>query len=55
MKTKLRSNQCSKCENTHEKCADGRRCKKWRRSYEVCIVFGTRPFKPGFSGARISL
>lgn len=54
MGTKLQSNQCNKCEKTHEKCADGRRCKKWRISYDVCIVFGTRPCKPGFSGARIS-
>ena len=54
MKVKLNGNQCSNCEKTHEKCADGKKCPKWRLSYEVCVVFSTRPPKPGFKGAAVS-
>lgn len=54
MGTKPRGNQCGKCEKTHEKCADSKQCPKWRLSYEVCVVFGTRPPKPGFKGAAVS-
>ncbi|QPX71432.1 hypothetical protein SscP1EGY_34 [Streptomyces phage SscP1EGY] len=51
MKIKHDGNKCRDCKKTHEKCADGRTCPKWRLSYDVCIVFGTRRLKPGFSGA----
>lgn len=54
MKVKINGNQCGKCEKTHEKCADDRKCPKWQLSYNVCVVFGTRPYKPGFSGASVS-
>ncbi len=54
VKIKLNGNQCENCKKTHENCADGRQCPKWRLSYDVCIVFGTRPPKPGFNGAAIT-
>lgn len=54
MGTKLQGNQCSECKKTHEKCADGRKCPKWRLSYDVCVVFGTRPATLGCQGARVS-
>ncbi|AVD99476.1 hypothetical protein SEA_BING_54 [Streptomyces phage Bing] len=54
MKTKLNGNQCGNCKQTHEKCADSKNCPKWRVSYDVCVVFSTRPPKPGFRGAAVS-
>ena len=54
MADQLRGNQCRKCKKTHEKCADGKRCENWRISYDVCIIFGSRPAKAGFDGARVS-
>lgn len=44
---------CRNCKKPHEKCADERKCPNWRISYNVCMVFGTRPHLPGFPGARI--
>lgn len=43
MKSKLRGNQCTKCEKTHEECADGNSCPKADISLYVCMMFGTRP------------
>jgi len=51
MTVKINGNQCEECKKLHEKCADGGKCPKWRLSYDVCIVFGTRRSKPGFKGA----
>lgn len=43
MKAKLRGNQCTNCEKTHEECA-GSTCPKASISYYVCQVFGVGPF-----------
>lgn len=53
MTAKSKQSNCPKCNNRYEKCADGETCPKWRISYDVCIIFGTRPFRSGFSGAGI--
>lgn len=45
---------CPKCKKIYEKCADEETCTTWRISYNVCIIFGTRPFRSGFTGAAIS-
>jgi hypothetical protein len=42
-----RVNCCQECNKTHEQCADGQTCKKWRVSLHVCEVFGTRPLPRG--------
>lgn len=49
MAKKDKKNCCPECNEEHEKCADGRTCKKWRISYEVCVAFGTRPYETGRS------
>lgn len=36
-------NICPECGKTHEQCADGKTCVKWRISLGVCEIFGTRP------------
>jgi hypothetical protein len=51
---KLSPKNCPKCSEKHEKCADNQKCPSWRTSYEVCIIFGTRPFRLGFRGAAAS-
>jgi hypothetical protein len=50
-----RTNQicCPNCNEKLEKCADKEKCPRWRTSYDVCIIFGTRPFRTGFCGASI--
>lgn len=42
MKSKLRGNQCTKCEKTHEQCAMSN-CAKSDVSIYVCRMFGTLP------------
>lgn len=44
---------CQQCNQTYEKCADAETCTNWKTSYDVCIIFGTRPFRIGFSGAAV--
>jgi hypothetical protein len=43
--------RCPACDKTDEQCADGRTCRRWRLSWEVCALFGTRPhtipYEPG--------
>lgn len=40
---------CPTCDKTHEECADAESCESWKTSYEICIIFGTRPAKPEFN------
>lgn len=51
---KKNSSRCPKCNETYEKCGDKQVCSSWRTSYDVCIIFGTRPFRIGFTGAATS-
>lgn len=51
MAKKSGTSKCLQCTETYENCADKETCKKWKISYDVCIVFGTRPFRTGFNGA----
>uniref|UniRef100_A0AAU7GXK1 Uncharacterized protein n=1 Tax=Streptomyces phage Scarif TaxID=3158858 RepID=A0AAU7GXK1_9CAUD len=43
--SKTKNNCCPRCNQTHEKCADSKRCEKWEISRHVCIIFGTRPLR----------
>lgn len=54
MKDKINGNQCGNCKKIHEQCAEDKQCPKWRLSYDICVVFGTMPSKPGFKGAAVS-
>lgn len=44
MKTKLKGNQCTKCEKTQEECRDSD-CPKADISAYVCRVFGIPPVR----------
>ena len=40
---KLKGNQCTECEKTHEECAGDKTCPKWEISLHVCHSFNTLP------------
>lgn len=42
---------CNRCNKPYERCAKAETCENWRLSYEVCIIFGTLPYRRGFTGA----